>query len=152
MKQLRGMNKKLNTGDLLAIETKKGIGYLYLVKLPNDKNDTELVKVFYQLFEHEPKDLNDIINRNFYYLQLPIHEALRQNLVKVVGNLPLSSPNLLPRYFRVENVFGEGWAIVDSETWKREVVTELTEEQKQLSPWDIISFPDLVERLENNWR
>lgn len=45
----------------------------------------------------------------------------------------------------------EGWYIVDTATWKRTKVKELTPEQQSLSPWGIWNDTLLVERIEKGW-
>ncbi|WP_156350813.1 hypothetical protein [Psychrobacillus sp. FJAT-21963] len=43
------------------------------------------------------------------------------------------------------------WHIIDYDTWKRETVERMTEEQKQLSPWGIWNDTLLKQRLAEGW-
>ncbi len=51
------------------------------------------------------------------------------------------------------NVKGEflGWHIIDTHTWQRQLVKNLTPEHKQLSPWGIWNDTLLIENLVNDW-
>lgn len=44
-----------------------------------------------------------------------------------------------------------GWHIVNTDTWKGQMVNELTPEERLLSPWGIWNDTLLVERLAQKW-
>jgi|SRR5690606_6501736 len=143
---------KNEIGDIFTVKTAKGVGFLQLVKPVLHQNDIELIKVFYDFYPKIPQDLNEVTKGDFYFLKFPINIAHKQKLVEKIGKVSLPNKFQLPTHFRDENPFGEGWHIINAKNWKRQTVLELTDDQRQLSPWSIISYPDLVERLENNWR
>lgn len=126
--------------------------YLQCVEIPKDiKNEVELVKVFYKLYEVTPVDITSIIEEDFFFNRFPLKAAYRRKIVEKIGNSPL--PNFkAPLYYRTENDFGKGWQIVNAKTWKREIVLELSEEQKQLSPWGGMNDTLIIELLEKGWR
>lgn len=145
---------RLNLGDVFSVETAKGFGVLQLVKLPTNNNEIELVKVFYDLFNELPTNLEELTKGEFYYLQIPLKYANNQKLTKRIGTVPLLDGFKTPKHFRTENPFGKGWNIinVDMDKYEHTSLMKLSREQKKYSPWGTISFPDLVERLEEGWR
>lgn len=46
----------------------------------------------------------------------------------------------------------KAWDIVDTDTWKRQVVKKLTPAQVQLSPWGIWNDTLLTEKLAEGWK
>ena len=59
-----------------------------------------------------------------------------------------------PSYMRTKHFIGRefvGWHIIDTSTWKRELVKELSDEQLKLSPWGTINDTLLVDYLLNDW-
>ncbi|HHC80787.1 MAG TPA: hypothetical protein ENK46_12950 [Flavobacteriia bacterium] len=142
---------KLNLGDIFEIDTKKGKGYFKLVGF--DKHHGELIKVYYRLYQDVPP-LNELENGS-YYIYFPLKYALRQKLVKHVGNIVVSSQFIKPQYCREKHIIGReflGWFIVDMRTMKMKLVKELNKEQKKLSPCGIINDTLLKKRLEQGWR
>ncbi|UOY05999.1 hypothetical protein L0P88_18940 [Muricauda sp. SCSIO 64092] len=147
------LKKKIELGDLFELETSKGKAYLQFVKYPKDTSEVEKIKVFYSLFQEEPKSIEKmVVSEDYFYLDFPLKAAHKKNIVSFVGNVALDKEFSCPKYYRTENPFGEGWHIVNSETWERESVETLTEEQKKLSPWGVWNDTLLIEKLENNWR
>ena len=77
----------------------------------------------------------------------------KRKIVELVGFYPANGFKK-PEYMRTEhNVRGEflGWHIINTETWKRELVKSLSLEQKELSPWGVWNDTLLIERLVDNW-
>ncbi|WP_422861153.1 hypothetical protein [Flagellimonas sp. W118] len=145
--------KKIELGDVFGIETSKGRGYLQYVKVPKDTSEVEKVKVFSRLFEQKPETIESVVlSEDFYYIDFPLSAAYKKKIVTFVENVPLPQGFTCPRYYRTENMFDKGWQIIDSETWKRESVELLTQEQKKLSPWGVWNDTLLVENLENGWK
>ncbi len=146
------IKKKIELGDIFEIETSKGNGYLQYVKKPKDDSEVEKIKVYYDLFMQKPKIVEDIISKKFFYIDFPLNAAYKKKIVTFAGNIPLPKNFACPQYYRTENMFGEGWQIINSKTWERESVEFLTEEQKKLSPWGIWNDTLLIENLELDWR
>jgi hypothetical protein len=143
---------KLELGDILELETGKGLAYIQCVEIPADKrNEIELIKVYYDLHEVRPTDLSDITAGEFFFIRFPLKSAKNKKIVNPIGNILLSSDFEPPLLFRTTNPFGEGWQIVNSKTWKRENVTNLTKEQIQLSPWGTMNDTLIKELLERKW-
>lgn len=145
------VKRKIVLGDVFEIETSKGKGYLQCVKLPEKTSEVEKIKVFSDLFKKRPR-IEDIINsKKFYYIDFPLIAAYKKGIVAFVENVPLPLDFSCPQYYRTEDIFGNGWQIVDAETWERKSVEILDSEQKKLSPWGVWNDTLLIENLENNW-
>jgi len=146
-------SKEINLGDIFSLETNKGTACFQCVEIPFDvKNEVELIKVFYKLFDQKLFDLDAVTQNDFFFTRFPLKAALRRKFVKKIGNMTLPEDFASPSFFRTENPFGKGWHIVNSKTLFRETVTELTEDQKKLSPWGIMNDTLIIERLEAGWR
>ena len=144
--------KKINLGDIFELATKRGFIYLQMVKFPKDqRNDIELVRIYYELHRNKANDLSLLQTGAHFYVQFPVCAAFRRSIIERVGNIPLEHNFQAPRYFRTENLFGDGWQIVDAETLKRETLSELTDEQKLLSPWGIWNDTYIIERMDEGW-
>ena len=144
---------KIKLGDIFEIETKKGKAYFQCVH--SHKVRGELIKVFNCLYEEQPPKIESVLLiKDFYYIGFPLIFAYKKNIVKKVGNIPLSNDFIYPKYMRDKHIVrGEfiGWHIIDTETLHNQLVKELTEEQKQLSPFGIVNDTYLKERLEEGW-
>lgn len=80
--------------------------------------------------------------------------AYKQGIVRFVGNYNLPKELKLPKKMRADFKGKDSklsWHIVDYETWKRESVIQLTEEQRKLSPWEIWNDTLLIERMAEEW-
>lgn len=144
---------KIEIGDVFEIITSKGKAYLQYVKAPKDQNEVEKIKVFYLLHKSRPNNLEDVLKGDFFYLSFILKAAYKEGIVERVGNYQLPDNFEYPKYFRDEHLFKEDyWQIVDAETWGRESVKDLNEEQKKLSPWGTWNDTLLIENLENGWR
>jgi hypothetical protein len=144
-------NKKIEIGDIFEIQTSKGKGYLQCVEIPKG-DDVELVKVFYDLYNDTPSDINSVTTGNYFLVRFPVKASLRMKIVKFVEKIELPKNFQIPLFYRTINPFGEGWQIVNSKTLKRDSVLTLTEEQMKLSPWGGMNDTLIKELLEKGWR
>ncbi|WP_029038045.1 hypothetical protein [Salinimicrobium xinjiangense] len=144
--------RKIELGDIFELPTGKGFVYLQCVRIPEDRRqDVELIRVYYKVHPTQTTDIALIQKSSFFYLTFVLQAAYNRKIVEKVGNAPLEPDFKPPRYFRTENIFGEGWHIVDSVNWHRETVEELTDEQKKLSPWGGWNDTLLIERMDEGW-
>lgn len=146
------MKKQVELGDVFEIKTNKGYAYLQCVDIPENNNEVELIKVFYDLHKEHLLIISDVIKSDFFYIRFPLKAANKRKIVSKIFNTPLSDDFEIPIYFRTENMFNEGWQIVDSRTLHRKSVTELTYEQKKMSPWGGMNDTKIIELLEKGWR
>lgn len=143
---------RVKLGDIFEIETSKGNAYLHLIHKDNETG--ELVRVLKGLYRERPISFDDIVRfPESFMVCFPLSAANRKKRVRHVGN-SLTTTFEKPKYMRTEhNVRGEflGWHIIDTNTWERQLIRELTPEQKLLSPWGTWNDTLLIENLENGW-
>ncbi len=139
-------------GNVFEIDTKKGGALLQYIHFSEDIG--EMTRVF---FYTKPQNSNDLSNlsslKEDFFLFFPLSAAFRKGIVRKVGHAPVPASGK-PKYMRTKHaVRGEflGWHIVDVDTWKRRLVKDLSDEEKQLSPWGIWNDTLLIERLEAGW-
>ncbi|MEC4003843.1 hypothetical protein OX283_004180 [Flavobacterium sp. SUN052] len=144
--------KKLELGDIFELKTKKGDAYIQCVEIPNYNNRSELIKVFYQLHDEKPQDLNSILDKDYFYTRFPVRIAAFRKIITKIGNIPLPENFKSPEYYRDTNAFGTGWQIVNEKTYFRTNVDELSAAHLKLSPWGGMNDTLIKELLENGWR
>ena len=146
-------SKKIELGDIFTLRTNKGFACIQCVEIPDDtRNEIELIKVYYNLHLENLIDIENVIQGDFFFIRFPLKAAFRRKIVQKIGTSNLPSDFRAPMFFRTENIFGEGWNIVNSKTLFRETVFKLSEDQKKLSPWGIMNDTKIIELLENNWK
>lgn len=144
---------KMIIGNIYEINTKKGKAYLHYIY--KDTTLGELIRVLPNLYSERPANFNELAQANeLYSVFFPLSFANKKNIVELVGNYS-ADKFTKPSYMRSEHmVKGEflGWHIINTDTWERQLVKKLSEQQKALSPWGIWNDTLLVERLENDWK
>jgi len=143
---------KIKIGDIFEINTSKGKAYLHYIH--KDSTTGELIRVLSGLYSERPANFNELAAlKERYIISFSLSVAYKKGIVKLVG---FSSAIFFskPKFMRTEhNIRGEflGWHIVDTDNWQRQLVKNLTAEQKMLSPWGIWNDTLLIEKLENDW-
>jgi hypothetical protein len=143
---------KINIGDLFEIETSKGFAYFqYCYK---SENLGELIRILPETFTHRPDSFDKIVaEKESFMVFFPVLMAYRKKIIHLVANVALLNFEK-PKFMREECLLKdepECWYIVDTSTWKRTKVKELTPEQQSLSPWGIWNDTLLIERIEEGW-
>ncbi|EPD51088.1 hypothetical protein HMPREF1210_02279 [Paenisporosarcina sp. HGH0030] len=145
--------KRLKIGDVFEIVTSNGIGLFQYVH--KDETIGELIRILPCLFKEGYVIEDEIVKKKeLYLIHFPLGTALNQKLVTKKGSYTIPQDFKLPKKFRSEHmVNGEFicWHIIDYDTWKREKVERMTEEQKQLSPWGTWNDTLLKLRLAEGW-
>jgi len=146
---------KVKYGDVFQLALSNGYGYIQCVK-EAPKTECEIVRVLSGVYVQDDfSNINSIVsNKEVFFLQIPVKYALKQNLLKPVGNCIVPSGSEAPRFYRTEHTVGSEficWHIVDAVTLQRRAVKELSAEEKKLSEWGIVTIPDLVEKIETGW-
>lgn len=146
---------KVNYGDVFEIKTSNGMGYFQLIKNAT-VDDCELIRVFRGTFDNEEdaRIENLAATKEAYFIRFPLRYALKRKLVRYIGNYKVPDEVVIPRFFRSKDmVRGEfiSWDIVDSETLKRKLFKELSDEQKKLSPFGVWNDTLLAERIASGW-
>ena len=144
---------KIQEGEVFAIKTKLGFGFLQYIK--PDQFGVEIIRVL------EPiKDVNEISQEEVniperYTVHFVVKAALRRKLIyrtdvfKIPDNYSIPAKGREPH-----NVRGEflGWHITDQKTLKIELKKELSAEDLKLPPHGHPNDTLLREWLETNWR
>lgn len=144
--------RKIKIGDIFEVPTEKGLAYLHYVYM--DASAGHLLRVLPGLFNETPANLEELVAaKESYWIHYPLVEAYKQNLVKTVGSYSANKFKK-PKCMRSQHIIKDdfiGWHIIDTDTWQRELVENLTEAQKSLSPWGVWNHTLLVERLTTGW-
>ena len=141
----------MTLGDIIELEQDGKKVYCQFLKEAEDDNTLEGVRIFYDVYIDRPEDITSVIKDDFFFLTLPLKYGIKEEGVTLVGNVPLSGDIIFPKSFRSFNPFGKGWRIINDDG-RSEIVQELTDEQKKLSPYSTWSLPTIIENLENGWR
>lgn len=141
-------------GDIFEINTPKGKAYLhYIYKDSNPKMGMHLIRVLKGLYFEKPNLEELARSHERYMIFFPVSAAYNRKIIDKVGHF--SAENFSkPKHMRDEhNVRGEhlGWHIIDTDTWHRQLVKELTPDQKKLSEWGTWNDTLLIERLISDW-
>lgn len=146
--------KKVQVGNIYKIDTQKGFALMQLVKIPEDtRNDIELVKVGYHLFDSLPEMNDTIFQDGYFFVRFPVKVALRRKIIELVGEPTDAKIIEVPNYFRKPHIFKQDfWMIVDRKNDSFIEVQNLSSEQLKLSPSGMWTDLLLIERLENGWR
>jgi hypothetical protein len=145
--------KNIQVGDIFEIATPKGNGYFQYVY--RDKTDIELIRILPGLYLDQPQEMSQLAaTKELYFIGFPLKAAHRRKIVKLIGTYKLPEGFELPKAFRAQHIVRGNficWHIVDYDTWKRDSVKELTEEQRNLSPWGTWNDTLLIERMATGW-
>lgn len=145
--------KKIKIGDIFEITTPKGKAFLHYI-YKDDKVGRQLIRVLPGLYLQNPENFDKIAaSKEQYMIFFPLSPAFKRKIIEKVGYYPADKFDK-PKYMRSgHEIRGEflGWHIIDTDTWKMQLVKELTSEQKQLSDWDTWNDTLLIERLINEW-
>jgi hypothetical protein len=143
---------KIKIGDIFEINTSKGKAYIHLIY--EDKDSVELVRVLSGLYHERPVNFETIAKQKEQFIvSFPLKVAVKKRIVARVGNFNKENFEK-PKYMRTEHhIQGEflGWHIIDTDSWKRQLVQKLNTEQLNLSPWGVWNDTLLIERLSQGW-
>jgi hypothetical protein len=144
--------KRIKTGDIFEIVTLKGKAYLHYIY--KDETIGHLVRVLRGLYIERPAHFDELAtSEERYMVFFPVSVACHRKIVEHVGHYPADDFEK-PKYMREQhNVRGEflGWNIIDTDTWQRQLVKQLSPEQIQFSSWGIWNDTLLIECLVNDW-
>ena len=145
---------RLKIGDIFEIITPKGKAYIQYVF--NDETIGALIRVLPGVYDKQPHNLVELVNKKeMYFVHFPVKAANKLKIIEFIGNFELPNDLVIPKNFRTLEKDRKGniirWQIVDYDTWQRETVNELSEEQKKLSPWGTWNDTLLIERISQGW-
>lgn len=145
---------RIKVGDVFEVDTPRGKAYIQYVS--HNEMIGELIRVLPGVYDKIPDNIKEIVTgKEEYFVHFPVKAAKKQKIVELISNFDLPKGLEIPKKFRTEIMNNDGnlvgWHIVDYETWQRETISELTEEQKKLSPWGTWNDALLIERISQEW-
>ena len=173
-KVLKDLEKKLNSpqpvgekkkskrvkpkkiGDIFSIKTSRG--YKFVQYIGDSRNGMPVIRILDGIYDKENAVDEKLIKvKEDYFLSFLIYHAHKMSeIVSYVGNYPVPDNISIPLIYRCSSKrLGEEkitwFKVEDVDHIRHTEVSELTPEFLQLSPWDIWSFPDFVEKIEQGW-
>ena len=148
---------KIQIGDLFRVEGKNRQVLLHWVGNYQEPNPqvAQLVRVFYSPLD-QGVDYSDLVAKpELYLIYFPLIVSHKKNLIEKIGNYPVPKDFQLPKFMRDPHIVrGKflGWHIVEINTLQRRFVTDLSDEERTLSPFGIWNTPYLVDHLEKDWK
>ena len=150
--KINWLMERIKVGDIFEIDTAKGKAYLHYIY--KDKAIGDLIRVLPGLYSERLASFDKLAtSKEMFVVFFPLSPACKQKIVELVGHYSANNFEK-PKYMRTEYILrGQflGWHIIDTETWRRQLVKSLTPEHKQLSPWGIWNDTFLIESLVDAW-
>jgi hypothetical protein len=148
------MAKRLKVGDVIEIETRRGLAYAQYTHRVEGMG--YLIRVVEDTFRVRPSCLAAVVRgRTAFKAVFPLQRAVNLKMYELVGNHEVPEEDLAFPVFRQRGfVDREGrvhdWYLWDGErTWKLQ--GGLTAETRKYPLREIINAVLLVERIENRW-
>jgi hypothetical protein len=148
------MPKRVRIGDVVEIQTKRGLVYAHYV-LNHDEMGA-LLKLAQGFFEQQPGDFAQLMGKPARFVAFfPLGAAINRKIFKVVGNIPVSDADeKLPQFIASGHIDRKGcvhnWLLKDNDRTIR-LGRMLRKEHRSLPHWEIINDTLLIERLEDDW-
>lgn len=143
--------KRSKLGDIYELKTPKGRVYLQYVY--KDKMLGYLIRVLTGVYKTRPDNFSGIVEKEEFFIFFPLVTAINQKTVEFVNFSELKTIKK-PQYMRARHQIKEkliGWHIVNTDTWERKLVKNLTAEQRKMSPWEIWNDTTLLHHLSEGW-
>ena len=146
--------RRIKVGDVFEIVTPKGKAYFQFVF--DNKQICELIRVLPGIYSEQPSDMIKLVAmKELYFVHFPLKAAFNRQIVEFIDNFViLKELELPPKYMRVDysDISGKrGWHIVRYNSWQRQFVQELTQEQMKLSSWETWNDTMLIKRIIDGW-
>jgi hypothetical protein len=144
---------KIQEGEVFAIQTKIGFGFLQYIK--PDQFGVEIIRVLEPIKQDNEISQQEVDAAERYTVHFVVKAALRRKLIYRTGIFTIPENFRIPERGREkQTVRGEflGWHITDLKTLKIEKKKELSNEDLKLPPAGHPNDTLLREWLENNWR
>jgi len=144
---------KIQEGEVFAIQTKLGFGFIQYIK--PDQFGVEIVRVLEAIKNENQITQKEVDMPERFSVHFVVKAALRKKLITKTGVFNIPNDYSVPEKGReMHNVRGQflGWHIVDQKTLKRELKQQLSSEDLKLPPHGHPNDTLLREWLENDWR
>jgi hypothetical protein len=144
---------KLEIGEVFALKTKIGFGFIQCVGVGN--LGIEIIRVLETIKETNEISQSEVDIPGRFTVKFVVKAALRKKILTKTGLFRIPGFFQIPGKARTKHIIrGEfiGWHIVDQLTLKRELKKVLSKDDLLLSPHGIPNDTLLIEYLENDWR
>ena len=144
---------KIQEGEVFAIRTKIGFGFLQYIKL--DQFGVEIIRILEAIKKDNQITQEEIDVPERFTVHFVVKTALRRKLIQRSGVFSIPSNYAVPQKGREpHNIRGQslGWHIIDQKTLKRELKQQLSSEDLKLPPHGHPNDTLVREWLETNWR
>jgi hypothetical protein len=144
---------KIQIGEVFAIKTKIGFGFIQYIETGN--LGIEIIRVLEPIKKMNELSQVEIDIPERFTVQFVVKSALRKKIIERTGIFNIPGYYIIPVKARSKHtVRGEflGWHIVDQLSLKRELKKELTDEELLLPPHGHPNDTLLIEYLESDWR
>lgn len=144
---------KIQEGEVFAIRTKIGFGFLQYIK--PDEFGIEIVRVLEPIKEFNELSQEEVNIPERYTVHFVAKAALNRKLIIRTGVYKIPKYYKVPMKAREKHIIrGQffGWHIVDQKTLKRKLKHELSVNDLKLPPHGYPNDTLLIEYLESNWR
>ena len=144
---------KIQVGEVFAIQTKIGFGFLQYIK--PDQFGVEIIRVLEPIKKSNEISQQEVDMPERYTVHFVVNAALRRKLIYRTGLFKIPEGYRIPENGREKHtVRGKflGWHITDLKTLKIETKNELTQDDLKLPPAGHPNDTLIKDWLENNWR
>jgi hypothetical protein len=143
-------------GDLIEVETSKGLGYLQYTHHTDDAFNQYLLRAIEGLYPERPKDLDALAgNPHIFQTFTALGSALQGRMMRIVHNAPV--PEFAARFplFKAAGAIDLQGRVLNWWLWDGTCsifIGDLPREFHRLPVRSFVSFSVLVDMLEEQWR
>lgn len=144
---------KITLGEVFAIQTKIGFGFLQYVGV--DQFGCQIVRILESIKPIDEITRVEVEMPERFTVHFVAKAALTRKIISRAGAFGIPKEYIIPKKGREPyNIRGEflGWHIVDLQTLKRELKQQLSSDDLKLPPAGHPNDTLLKEWLEKNWR
>lgn len=150
------MRKRVKTGDIIEITTKKGLAYAqYTHEHSKPPRYGSLVRVLPGFYQTRPNDFSEIAKlTSTFQTFFPLRTAVNQKVVTIVANEPIPIEERKFPVFRGGNPdFKTGkinvwWFWNGKKEWR---VGKITEEQKKMPICEVVNDTMFIKMVESGY-
>ena len=146
------VHKRIKVGDILELQTTKGLTYLQYIGKHQEYGD--VILVLPKFYKSRPRELTEVVEDNGYIAFYPARAAVREGLIEIVKSHMLTGDIKIPETLRragARSRDGKVLSWIIEGRGKEIVYKELSEDQTQLPIAAIWDHDLLVLRVLGNW-
>ena len=149
---LNAGNRRVKTGDILELQTPRGLSYAQYVGKHTEYGD--VIRVVSGWHGHRVTDFVGLLSQSGYLAFYPASAAVKNGLAEIVGSHPLPVGVSVPQSLRRAGARGRTGQVL---TWIVEIAghdivcKELDEAQRKLPIAAVWDHALLIERISQGW-